>query len=176
MKDTRQEMSAQAALALEQNPNAAEDPKQAALTRRLAFIAECIQDDEAALLKALSVENKMERSPKRRKLNDDPDAGDAMTLLFWKAIQLEKMDSRVTDFKDLNFAKFVDLVDSLKVEFQTKEFDVEALQIFKETIKADIDTSEVKELLNEMAVDLQEYTVTKFEKKIGTSKKFANIV
>ena len=76
MKDASQEMSAQAALALEQNPNATEDPKQVALTRRIAFIAKCIQNDEAALLKVLSVESKLEMTPKRRKRSDFPDADD----------------------------------------------------------------------------------------------------
>ena len=86
-----------------------------------------------------------------------------MALLIWKGVQLENMIACVDEFKDATFENFSVLVEELKLEFETKKFDVEAVLVFNLTIPADISKYRLELMRALMSTDLQEYTDAKYK-------------
>ena len=93
-----------------------------------------------------------------------------MALLFWSGIQLENMITRIENIKDATFENFSVLVEELKMEFETKKLNAEAVLVFKNGIlAADISKRRLQIMHALMSDELQEYTNAKHEEVAGVA-------
>ena len=93
-----------------------------------------------------------------------------MALLIWKGVQLENMIACVDEFKDATFENFSVLVEELKMEFETKKLNAEAVLVFKNGIlAADISKRRLQIMHALMSDELQEYTNAKHEEVAGVA-------
>ena len=67
------------------------------------------------------------------------------------------MIDRVEKFDVMKLQDFIALVTELKMEFEVKGFKLDIVRVFQETMPTEADRSQVRELLDELSLDLNTY-------------------